>query len=228
MNHKINPEIYWKLFPKGDILTKEEIEELKSNGRSFSFQKKDVIFRQGTLTSHVMFLESGLIKIFREGRNDKSMILKIGTPGYFIGLVSIFGSSTFQYSASAIEESSVFFIDINTFNSILEKNGKYSLYLIKEVCSDSLNIFERTLAQYQKQLPGKIAEIILYFSQTIYNSNVFEFPITRNELAELAGITKESFIRTLAEFKNDKIIEIDGKIVKVVSMEIIKTLSKIG
>ncbi|HAF28066.1 MAG TPA: hypothetical protein DCG75_03365 [Bacteroidales bacterium] len=228
MNHKINPEIYWKLFPKGDILTKEEIEELKSNGRSFSFQKKDVIFRQGTLTSHVMFLESGLIKIFREGRNDKSMILKIGTPGYFIGLVSIFGSSTFQYSASAIEESSVFFIDINTFNSILEKNGKYSLYLIKEVCSDSLNIFERTLAQYQKQLPGKIAEIILYFSQTIYNSNVFEFPITRNELAELAGITKESFIRTLAEFKNDKIIEIDGKFVKIVSMEIIKTLSKIG
>lgn len=228
MNQETKPDIFDKLFPKDDILTEDEIKELKSAGKTISFRKKDVIFRQGTLTSHAMFLESGLVKIFREGRNEKSIILKIGTPGYFIGLISIFGNRTFQYSASAIEDCSVFFIDINTLKDVLERNGKYSLFLLQEVCKDSLDILDRTISQYQKQLPGKIAEIILYFSQTIYKSDLFEFPLTRNELAELAGITKESFIRTLTEFKNDKIIEIDGKYLKIVSMEIIRTLSKIG
>lgn len=225
---KDNPDIYYKIFPKGDILSDQEINLIKLNGKSIQFKKKDVIFRQDTLTSHVMFVESGLIKIFKEGRNDRSIILKIATPGYFLGLISIFGNNTFQYSATAIEDSTVFFIDFNTFNSILENNGKYSMYLLKEICKDSLGIFDRTISQYQKQLPGKIADIILYFAESIYNSYTFEFPLTRNELAELAGTTKESFIRTLTEFKNDKIIELDGKYVKIKSIEIVKTLSKIG
>ena len=225
---KNDTDIYDKLFPKGDILTNEEINQLKSSGKTIHFNKKDVIYRQGTLTSHVMYLETGLIKHFKNGKNNRSFILKIATPGYFIGFVSIFGDDTFQYTATAIEDSSVFFIDINTFNSVLEKNGKYSVYLLKEVCKDNLNIFDRITSQYQKQLPGKIADIILYFSENIYHSNTFEFPLTRNELAELAGTTKESFIRTLTEFKNDKIIASDGKLIEIKSLEIIKTLSRIG
>lgn len=221
-------DIYDKLFPQGDILTNEEISLLKSSGKTINFNKKDVVFRQGTLTSHVMYLEKGLIKLFKNERNDRSFILKIATPGYFIGFVSIFGDDTFQYTATAIEDSSVFFIDINTFNSVLEKNGKYSVYLLKEVCKDNLNIFDRITSQYHKQLPGKIADIILYFSENIYHSNTFEFPLTRTELAELAGTTKESFIRTLTEFKNDKIIASDGKLLEIKSLEIVKTLSRIG
>lgn len=226
MNMKQNT--FQKLFPENGILTEEEIDKLKSNGKSVSFNKRDVIFRQGALTSHVMYLESGLIKLFKSGRNDRSIILKIATPGYFLGLISIFGDTSFQYTATAIEDSSIFFIDISTFNSVLENNGKYSVYLLREICNDSLKIFEKITSQYQKQLPGKIADIILYFSEEIFNSGVFEFPITRQELAELAGTTKESFIRTLTEFKNDKIIEIEGKLVKIKSIDIIKTLSKVG
>ena len=84
------------------------------------------------------------------------------------------------------------------------------------------------MSQSHKQLPGRIADVILYFSEIIFKSHVFEFPFTRRELAELAGTTKESFIRTLAEFKNDKIIELEGSKVTINSMKIIKTLSDLG
>lgn len=228
MSSEINQSIYSKLIPSGDILSKNEVDELMADGTTIKFNKKDMVFRQGTLTSHVMYLESGLIKILKKGKNERSIILKIATPGYFIGLVSIYGDSVFQYSAQAIEDSSVFFIDINTFNSILKNNGNYALYILQELCSDNLYIFDRILSQYHKQLPGKIAEIILYFSEKIYKQTAFEFPLTRTELAELAGTTKESFIRTLTEFKNDKIIEIDGKLIKINSIDIIRTLSRLG
>jgi CRP-like cAMP-binding protein len=228
MSTKFNKKVYSKLIPQGEILSADDVDMLMTGGRTIRFSRKDMIFRQGTLTSHVMYLESGLIKIFKTGKNEKSMILKIATPGYFIGLVSIFGNSSFQYSAQAIEDSSVFFIDINTFNDILKNNGNYAHYILQVISSDNLNIFERILSQYQKQLPGKIADIILYFSEEIYKKTEFSFPLTRNELAELAGTTKESFIRTLTEFKNDKIIEIDGKLIKINSIDIVKTLSRLG
>ena len=222
------PNVLDTLLPEGDILTDQQVEIIKSNGKVISFQKKDVIFRQSTITSHVMFLESGLVKLFREGRNERSLIIKIAKPGEFIGLVSMYGNEIYHYSATAVEDAKVFFIDFKIFNSILLENGNYAIYLLKEIANDNLSIFDRIISQYHKQLPGKIADIILYFSTHIYNSETFEFPITRNELAELAGTTKESFIRTLAEFKNDKIIEIQGKLIKINSIDIIKTLSRLG
>ena len=132
MNSENKPNVFSKLFPD-DILSTQDIDILKSAGKTVSFNKKDVVFRQGALTSHVMFLESGMIKLFKEGRNGKSIILKISTHRCLIGFVSIYGDSVFQYSATAIEDTSVFFIDINTFNSVLEKNGKYGIYLLQEV-----------------------------------------------------------------------------------------------
>ncbi|MFO7829564.1 MAG: Crp/Fnr family transcriptional regulator [Bacteroidales bacterium] len=216
------------LFPDKNIISKNDIDLIKDEGKLVLYQKKDIIFKQNTLTSHVMFIKSGLIKIFKEGKNNKSIILKIATPGNFLGLISIFGEATFQYSASAVEKSEILFININTFNNILKNNGEYATSIIKNLSKENLFVVDRLISQYHKQLPGKIADLILYFAEKIYHSHHFELPLTRNELAEFAGTTKESLIRTLTEFKNDKIIELDGKFVKIKSIDIIKTLSRIG
>ncbi|MGM0408760.1 MAG: Crp/Fnr family transcriptional regulator [Bacteroidota bacterium] len=216
------------LFPDKNIISKNDIDLIKDEGKLVQYQKKDIIFKQNTLTSHVMFIKSGLIKIFKEGKNNKSIILKIATPGNFLGLISIFGEATFQYSASAVEKSEILFININTFNNILKNNGEYATSIIKNLSKENLFVVDRLISQYHKQLPGKIADLILYFAEKIYHSHHFELPLTRNELAEFAGTTKESLIRTLTEFKNDKIIELDGKFVKIKSIDIIKTLSRIG
>jgi len=221
-------DIFDLFFSNKDIISQNNIDLIKTNCNIVQYQKKDVIFKQDTLTSHIMFVKSGLVKIFKQGRNNKSIILKLATPGNFLGLVSIFGESTFQYSAAAIEDTEILFIDFNTFNSVLVNNGEYTTSLLKNLSKENLYVIDRLIAQYQKQLPGKLADLILYFSEKIYHSEHFELPLTRNELAELAGTTKESLIRTLTEFKNDKIIELDGKTVKIKSMDIIKTLSRIG
>jgi CRP/FNR family transcriptional regulator, polysaccharide utilization system transcription regulator len=221
-------DVFDLFFHNKDIISQHDIELIKSNCNIVQYQKKDVIFKQDTLTSHIMFIKSGLIKIFKQGKNNKSIILKLVTPGNFLGLNSIFGETTFQYSAAAIEDSEILFIDFNTFNSILTKNGEFATSLLKNLSKENLHVIDRLIAQYQKQLPGKLADLLLYFAEKIYHDENFELPLTRNELAELAGTTKESLIRTLTEFKNDKIIELDGKKVKIKSMDIIKTLSRIG
>ena len=228
MKNIIKTDIFIDYLNNTGAISPSELNLIIEHGKTVSYDKKDIIFKQNTLTSHVMFIKSGFVKIFKEGRNNKSIILKIATPGNFLGLISIFGDNTFQYSAAAIDQCSIFFIDINTFYQIIEQNGIFAKVLLKDLSSSNMYMFDRLISQYQKQLPGKIADLIIYFSEYIYKSDHFDFPLTRNELAELAGTTKESLIRTLTEFKNDKIIDLDGKHVKINSKEIIRTLSKIG
>lgn len=215
-------------FPFDHLLSDEFKSELPKNLNLVRYHSKDVIFRQNTRTSHVMFIKSGLVKIFKEGRNDRNIILTLAVHGNFIGLLSVFGEKLHQYSAAAINECEIGEIDIGIFRNMLIQNSKYSLQLLTAISLDGLFIFEKLLSHTQKQLPGRIADVILYFSEEIYKSKSFIFPLTRKELAELAGTTKESLIRTLSEFKNDKIISMEGQEVEILSMEIIKTLSALG
>jgi CRP/FNR family transcriptional regulator, polysaccharide utilization system transcription regulator len=220
--------MYEEHIPFIHLLDKSERETLYENSNIVRLFKKDIIFRQSTRTSHIMIVFSGLVKIFKEGSSHRQIILKLALPGNYIGLLSVMGDQIHQYSASAVEDSDICFIDINAFRNIILENGKFGLKLLGIISQEGLYIFKRLLSQTQKQLPGRIADVLLYFSHDVYNSSKFTLPLTRRELAELAGTTKESFIRTLTEFKNDKIILLNGSEVEIVSNDIIITLSEFG
>jgi CRP/FNR family transcriptional regulator, polysaccharide utilization system transcription regulator len=216
------------IIPQGTCLLPDELNDLKAKTNLVTFQKHEKIFRQETPVSHVLFIKSGLVKIYKEGRNKRNFILKIGQAGEYIGLMSIYGDDMNQFSASAVETSEIGFIDKKTFDKIIKNNSVFANNILQSLSKEGLFIFDRLIGQSHKQLPGRIADVILYFSETIYKKEEFDFPLTRRELAELAGTTKESFIRTLSEFKNDKIIGLDGSKVSINSMKIIRTLSELG
>lgn len=215
-------------FPFFSILNEGEINLIKQNSNIVAYNKRENIFLQNTRTSHIMYVKSGLVKIYKEGRMGKSIILKVANKDSFIGLTSVFGKDTHEYSGSAIDQCEICFIDINVFKKLISENGEFALNIINLVSLNGLYIFNRLINQTHKQLPGRIADVLLYFSEDIYKSMKFPFPLTRRELAELAGTTKESFIRTLTEFRNDKIIEIEGSEIEIKSMKIVKTLSDLG
>ena len=216
------------IIPLQNYLTSEEIEEIRPHITVIQHSRRDIIFRQYSKTSHLMFVKSGLVKVYRESKDGRSYILKIVTAGEFLGLLSFYGNTIHQFSASAVEDCEIGFVDIQIFNRVLKNNGTFAMELIRLVSREGLYMFDKLLRLSHKQLPGRIADVILYFSETINKNEEFDFPLTRRELAELAGTTKESFIRTLAEFKNDKIIELNGSHVKINSMKIVRTLSELG
>ncbi len=214
--------------PFGNLLTPDQTELISKNSNIVRYKNHDVIFLQNTRTSHIMYIKSGLVKVYKEGRNGKVLILRIDTPNNFLGLMSVFGFDIHQFSAAAIENTEICFTDITVFKNLLNENGHYALKLMNTLSTEGLFLFERLMSQSHKQLPGRIADVLLYFAEKIFHSTSYTLPLTRRELAELAGTTKESFIRTLTEFKNDKIIDLDGSIVEIKSMKIIKTLSELG
>jgi len=216
------------LIPGCNLLNNEEKELINNNLKIVHFQKKDIIFKQNTPVSHLMFIKSGIAKVYKTDKHDKTIILQILLKNDFLGIISVFAANYQPFSAMAIESSEIVYIDMIAIRKVLQSNGAFATRLLEIVSKTGLDSFHRFDNFNRKQLPGRIADVILFFAEEVFKSDNFIFPLTRKELAEFAGTTKESFIRTLSEFRNDKIISIEGKKLLINSMEIIKTLSKLG
>lgn len=209
-------------------LSEDELMQLFNQSNSVHYAKRDIVFKQNTRVSQVLFILSGLVKVFKEGKNSRVVSLKIAGPGQIIGLPSAFGSDWHEYSASPIEDTELLFSDVETIRELARGNGAFASALLETMAADSLFLIEKLLSYSHKQLPGRIADVLLYFSQEVFGSDEFTVPLTRQELAELAGTTKESFIRTLNEFKHDKIIELDARRIKIISPKLVRILSELG
>jgi CRP/FNR family transcriptional regulator len=214
--------------PFQHLLTETQKQKIADSSNLVEFIKKEIIFKQGEEVKKVPFIISGLVKIFREMRKGKSIILRISQPGAFLGLSSVFTNDSYNFTVSTLEPSIIGYIDINVFKEIVEMNGLFGYEIVKQLGHENIFNVNRLSSLLYKQLPGRVADIILYFSQEIYRSNTFNIPLTRQELAELAGTTKESLIRTLSEFNHDKIINMNRNNFSIISMNIINTLSRLG
>jgi CRP-like cAMP-binding protein len=155
------------IIPLQNYLTSDEIDEIRAHINVVHHSKRDIIFRQNSGTSHLMFVKAGLVKVYKERKDGRAYILKILTSGEFLGLLSFYGNTIHQFSASAVEDCEIGYIDIQVFNRILKKNGAFTMELIRLVSREGLYMFEKLFRLSHKQLPGRIADVILYFSEII-------------------------------------------------------------
>jgi CRP-like cAMP-binding protein len=192
------------------------------------YKKKEVLLKQGAPITHILLLEEGIVKICKENANGKTNILEIVKQNDFIGIQSALSSQLYEFSAIVLSPVTVRFIPVEVFFQVLCSNADFNSYILFEMSVRSLGIINRLVHINNKQLPGRVADLLIYFYRLNNEHESFDLLLSRSELAQFAGTTKESMIRTLMEFKNDRIIDLDGNQVTINSMEIIQTLSRLG
>lgn len=210
------------------VLSVAEIDLVNDNRSETEFRKGDIILHEGSMTSHIIYLKSGLVKEYIKNSNDKEQILQIVKKYSYLGLPSLFGAKVNHYSYAALEDIKVCYIDVNVFNQLIKQNGKFAYEILVSVSRDSLNNFHRFMSQSQKKTYGRVAEAILYFAKIIYESTEFVIPFTRQEFADLIGISRESATRVLTKFKEDGILDLNGRLIKIVNLELLEQISKNG
>jgi len=210
------------------VLNESQLGLLNNNCQESVVKRGEIILRSGALTSHIIYLKTGYVKEFIVGPNKKTQIIQIIKPHSYLGLHSLFGDKVNHYSYTALEDLKICYIDINVFKQLVRKNGDFAYELLVYVCKESLYNFFRFITQSQKKINGRFADVLLYLSEHIYNSNVFELPLSRQELAELIGVSRENTARVLTKFKDEKIISISGKKIEILKTELLQTISKNG
>jgi CRP-like cAMP-binding protein len=93
---------------------------------------------------------------------------------------------------------------------------------------DELSYFERFVNLSQKHVNGRLADALLYFSQTIHQKTDFTLPLSRGDLAALIGARRESVARSLKEFSDSGLINLDGKQVQIKDVKLLEKISKNG
>ena len=210
------------------VLGLDEIDLINENSREAEFKKGEIILHEGSLTSHIIYLKSGLVKEYLKNPPNKEQIIQIVKKYSYLGLPSLFGDRINHYSYAALEDISVCYIDINIFNKLIRQNGNFAYEILVSVCRDSLNNFHRFTAQSQKKTYGRVADAMLYFSEIIYESTTFKIPFSRQELADLIGISRESATRVFTKFIEEGILIQNGKIIQINKPELLQQISRNG
>ena len=205
-----------------NALTPDQKKMVENSTTLLQFAKGETIIKQGFVASHILYIEKGLAKL--DVTNDsKISTIKLLSDGAFIGIVCSFACKSLDFSAVALEDTSIQMINMDVFLSLIKENGEFALKLIRHMSSNTNSMVHRTCRLSDKNVEGSLALILTELSE-IYHSPQFVLPVTRVGLASLAGCSKECVIHTLAKFHNDKIIEVKDKnitILKQASLELI-------
>ena len=210
------------------VLDVEELDLINTSRYEASFQKGDIIIHEGSPTSHIIYLKTGLVKEYVKGTQEKEQILQIVKKSAYLGLSSLFGDKINHYSYAALEDITVCYIDISVFHQLIKQNGSFGYEILVSVARDNLNNFNRFMRQSQKKTYGRVADAILYFSKIIYESKEFEIPFTRQELANLIGISRESATRVLTKFHEDGIVSLHDRHIRIDNIPLLQQISKNG
>lgn len=198
--------------PMFELLSEQELTLINDNKFEVSFRKGEIIRKQGTFLSHVISINSGLAKLYIEGYQGRNLILRIIKATNFIGGPGMYYDQRHHYSVMAMMDLTACFIDMKVFKSIIHANPDFAGEFMKEFSKNMLMTYDRLISLSQKNTPGRMAEALLYLAQEIFESNRLDPSLTRTDLAELTGMSRDSAIRILRDFSNEKFITIKKEI----------------
>ncbi len=204
-----------------------ELDILDKSCVQATFDRGETIFKQGALSSNIIYLQTGLIKLMIKGPN-RVQILRLKKAPCYLGLPTTMGDKINNYSASALEKSTACFIDMNTFKELLRINPAFSYEIIIELCKNELEQFKRCVTLVQNQIFGRLASNLISFADDIYSSHEYDLPLNRNELADLVCTSRETISRILSDLTKERIIDANGKHIKIINYNMLKEISRKG
>lgn len=189
------------------FLTPNQLNYLNEIRHVVKFNKGENIFKQGAPMPHIIVLEKGMAKVFLEDGANRSIVLRLVKSGEILGGPGFFTDYKHHFSVTALEDSVAHFIEISVFKKLIQDNSDFAIVLIAYLNKAHINFYNRLKVISHKQMNGRLANTLIYLSNTIYNSSSFDTNLTRQDLADMSSMTKESAIRILKDFKSSGIIE---------------------
>ena len=209
-------------------LSDPEYEFLYSNKKEVDFKAGETIYKQGTKTKYLIFLLSGMAKVYVEGDNGKNFILELVKPFQFLDIPAIFEDDMLYRSSAAVVDSRACLVDIEAFKSFILSNNKNTPKLIKHFTHTQTRFSNRLTNVIYKNMDARIADAILYLVNEVYFSREFDMTISRSDLADLAGMSRESTSRIISQFKAQDILAVKGRRVEVLNKKQLEQIARYG
>lgn len=209
-------------------LDEQELEILCKNSTEISFMANENIIKQGSFTQNVVFIKSGIFKIHLTGTHGKDEILKIDKGPLFVGASDVFANKIHSYAVTALSDTTACFIAYDGYEHLIQNNGSFALEVMKTLSTDIVEHYRIFVDKINKQLNARFADALIYFSRHIYESDTIEIPLTRTELGDYIGTSRETVTRIIHDFQEDGVIKVEGKSITLLKMDLLHKISQAG
>lgn len=202
-------------------LKTDELEIINSSKKCLVFEKGEKIFQEATAPKGIFCIQKGKVKVSQLGSDGKDQILHLATEGDLMGYRATLSGDIYSCSAVALEKSHICFIPKEVFISLVSANSKLALQVIY-LFSDELKKIETNLTKItQRPVKERVAQTLLLLKNKYgleEDGSTINVVIKREEIANLAGTTRESATRVIYTFQEKKLIELIGKKIKIVNI----------
>lgn len=205
-------------------LSKEEADQIRNSKTQVLYRKSDTLTKQGAFASYILFLISGVVKLYIEGHDNRNFNMHIIQPGEFIGLSSVFSKNIYTYTSSALTDCQVLLIEKESLENVLKGNGTFCFSLIQRYCAQNTDLHEVMQNQLFKQMNGRLAGTLIYLNSLKTNLPTIFQLLNRRELADFAGLSTESTVKLLKTFEKEGLIKLQEKDIHLLDIDRLKTI----
>lgn len=192
------------------------LNSLIENRNTNKYKKKHTIYTEGNHPNKLFYVIKGKIKVFKSNAEGKELVTDVYIPGDFLGYVALLEGSVYNDTAQAMEDTELAIIPKEEFDEFMNCNNEVTLKFIRLLAKNISSKENLLLGVAYNSLRRKVADTLLMLHQKfeVKNKKNTVIDINRENLANMAGTAKESLIRTLSDFKSEKLIDIgkDGNI----------------
>lgn len=202
-------------------LSDADFKKVLNSKKTVFYHKGDVIFEDGQTPEGVYFIEKGTTKLSKQGAYGKDQILRFIKEGDLLGYRSLLCGENFQAQAEAMTDVQATFLPADVFLYLLEVDPQLSFVMLQKIAYELGESANTVTFLAQKTVRERLAEVLLLLEQKLGTDpeGFIKISLTREEIANLIGTATESAIRLISEFKNDQLIETEGRNIKILNHE---------
>lgn len=200
----------------------QELNSLLSDKKQFvAIPKKHSVYTQGSYPNAVYFIVKGKIKTTRANSLGNELITGLYAEGDFFGYTELLEEAPYAESAVALEDTELSTIHKDDFFSLIHNNRDVANKFIKMLSNNVLEKEERLLNLAYSSVRRRVAEALIFLQNTYQKQGTsnFSMAITRDDLSDLVGASKETVIRTLSDFKEEGLVKISGSTITLVKTD---------
>ena len=189
------------------------LKDISKDRKVKQVKKKSEIFSEGDAPLSVFLVQSGEVKTFKSHADGKELITNLYKKNDFFGFEPILESTDYQESAAALQDSEIVLIPKQDFLALLYSHKDVSAAFISLLCKKVADKEKQLVNLAYSSVRQRTADALLKTSQLKADKD--NVSISRDDLAKIVGTASESVIRVLSEFKDEKLIEIEGGKIKI-------------
>ncbi|CAE80385.1 Crp/Fnr family transcriptional regulator [Bdellovibrio bacteriovorus] len=190
---------------------------------SCRFKAGQIIFYSGNDPLGIFTIQSGLVKLEVISASGAAHTLRLVGPGGTLGYRSMFANEPYHASAVAVEDCELCFVPKAEIMNIFKSYPELAMKLLSHISKDLRMAEEKWMDQMDKGASERIAEALIFLQDHFAHQNW-----TRREIAQWAGTTPETVIRTLSQFEKDGLIDqTDGRSIRILSRDRLKDRAEI-